>query len=443
MSRSSNDGSRTERPNSRQETPNKDNFFQQKFKESLDSRLNFWKSKKSFNDSPNDKIKPLSSCSNSNFTHRKVKSQINEIKGTDCFKGIIEEKHDNVEQIQGNVQTALNVVLSLNGGLPGVGLAKQNLQVALYLLAEEQKTSKLFLKFLDSFVNQHRMELESLKSYLKSKYKKKSADEQKNSFNEQTSYQPIPNPHFPTIASLKNQIHSLESLLAESDRQVLEKIDEISEKSNEISNLKDYISSLTSDLHSLKSDMQSLEHYLQYQQENYSKHTDDLIKELEKSSKTKETSEKSLKDQQQTIETYKSQFTKAYEALAIADSRLENMKLEHIEKENKLKQENYELKSSIIDLEKSYERLQHDLEIAQDRIQAREFIVTKSKEDQLMQLQALLTQQVHENQVLLKHNKEITVLNHKLEEKILKVLQDKQDHLSKSDKKVKKVTKRS
>src|SRR5574343_59209 len=102
MSRSSNDGSRTERPNSRQETPIKDNFFQQKFKESLDSRLNFWKSKKSFNDSPSEQNKTSNSSSNSNLKHRKSKSQISQPRNSHSFEGIIEEKQNNVQQIQEN-----------------------------------------------------------------------------------------------------------------------------------------------------------------------------------------------------------------------------------------------------------------------------------------------------------------------------------------------------
>ena len=444
MSRSSNDGSRTERPSSRQETPSKDNFFQQKFKESLDSRLNFWKSKKSFTDSPSDQGKTLHSSSKLN--HRKAKSQLNEARQPACFKGMIEEKLNNVQQIQESLSTALTVLSGLNAGLPGVHLAKQNLQAALYLLAEEEKTSTFVLKFLKTFIDQQRLEMESLRLHLKGKYKAKASAEQRSSLNEQTSHQPGPNPQAGALSSLKHQVQSLESLLAESDRQVLEKIEEINEKSNEVIKLKDYISSLTADLHAVKSDMKSLEHYLQYQQENYSKHTDDLLKELHKSSKTKESSERCLKDLQSAADNYKSQFAKACEALAVADDRLENLKLEHVETENKLKQENYELKAGILDLEKAYERLKHDLEIAQDRIQARDFIVAKAKEDQLSQLQAQLTRQMHENQVLIRHNKEITVLNHRLEEKIQRVLQDKhdkQDNPVKSEKKVKKAPKRS
>ena len=138
------------------------------------------------------------------------------------------------------------------------------------------------------------------------------------------------------------------------------------------------------------------------------------------------------------VESYKSQFSKAYEALSRADKQIELLKQEFLVKEKSYKEENEDLASRVGTLEKSLDHLRSDLEIAQDRIEARNFIVNQCKQDELIQLQSMISRLKHENQVLHKHNKDLSTLTQKLEEKLIRLTTEKLENISRSDKTIKK-----
>jgi chromosome segregation ATPase len=188
--------------------------------------------------------------------------------------------------------------------------------------------------------------------------------------------------------------------------------------------------------------MKDVESFWLFQQETLQKQSQELFEEVKRLEKEKESlkkqHEKNRNELMSSVESYKSQFSKAYEALSRADKQIELLKQEFLVKEKSYKEENEDLASRVGTLEKSLDHLRSDLEIAQDRIEARNFIVNQCKQDELIQLQSMISRLKHENQVLHKHNKDLSTLTQKLEEKLIRLTTEKLENISRSDKTIKK-----
>jgi chromosome segregation ATPase len=424
------DGCRTERPPHRNSHFEKEGFLKQKVKESLETRLNYWKNQKIAHDSFEGH------CGNEMIKHRKSKSHFS--RKSVGLEDLTLDKLSTLDQVYKLIETALTIFQNFSNfkslkEQKELKKLEKNLEISLNLLSEEQKNSHLFLKLVESLLVQHNSEIISLKSEYESKLSALEKQKQENSPSVNDSK---------VFESFKNKINSLEDLLAHSDQQVLEKISEINEKSSEIVNLKNFVSSLTNDLNQVKSDMKDVESFWLFQQETLQKQSQELFEEVKRLEKEKESlkkqHEKNRNELMSSVESYKSQFSKAYEALSRADKQIELLKQEFLVKEKSYKEENEDLASRVGTLEKSLDHLRSDLEIAQDRIEARNFIVNQCKQDELIQLQSMISRLKHENQVLHKHNKDLSTLTQKLEEKLIRLTTEKLENISRSDKTIKK-----
>ena len=429
----------------------KDTFLQQRLKESLESHLDSWKNNKSqITLMPKAKKQSAPQI----FTHRRCKSDLSS-ESEDDLKSSVIENLSNLEKIFDLVQTV--TVNIENRGENGVNLrfCRNNLNKILEMLSLEVQNSRLLLKFLENFIQKQAFEVNSMRKMM-DKEKEVEVQELNDKYEEVVEELIKKNKELAREANqtkgkngLLEEIQTLESLLAESDKQVLGKIEEITEKTQEIGSLKEYIANLTKDLDKVKADMQELNQYFRIQQETSQSHIKELVSELEhlrqESAKSFKSSESHNNQLKKSAESYKAQFGKVYDALLRADDQVEHLKLTFFQKESALTQQVQDLQSLTQDLKLKNNSLQSlndhlkkDLELALDRIEAREFIINRSKEEEVQKLQSTVAKLSDELTTLHKSNHHLSILNHRLESQFQKFQQDKQQILQKSEKKPKK-----
>lgn len=425
----------------------RDTYIQQKLKESLDSHLESWKSNKNLISihphNKNNQYSPL-------LSHRKCKSDLSE-ESDDDLQTTAKENLSNLEKILNLVQTVL-LNLDEDDDL-NLRMCKKNLNRIVEMMSREVKNSKLLLKFLENFIQKQAFELNSMRKLMEKDHqieiqelneKFEEVIEELMKQNKDLTRQVNEN------KAKDDKIETLERLLTQSDKQILEKIDEITEKNQEIISLKDYIGNLTDDLHKLKGDMKELDRFFRHQQENSQNRIKDLLAEIDhlqqESEKVLKNSESQQSQLKKSAESYKTQFGKVYDALLKADDQLELLKHTFHTKESSLTQENsmltqqnQDLQCKLSSLQSLNDRLKKDLELALDRIEAREFIINRNKEEEIHKIQSTVMKLTEDLSTLHKLNQSLTKTNQKLESDLQRLHQEKQNFLQKSEKKVKKI----
>lgn len=429
----------------------KDTFLQQKLKESLDSHLDSWKNNKS-QITLLPKVKKQ--FAPQIFTHRKCKSDLSS-ESEDELKSSFKENLSNLEKIFDLVQTVtVNIENREENGV-NLRFCRTNLNKILEMLSLEVQNSRLLLKFLENFIQKQAFEINSMRKMME-KEKNEAVQELNDKYEEVVEELMKKNKELVRQVNqnqgrdgLLEKMETLESLLSESDKQVLGKIEEITEKNQEIGSLKEYIANLTEDLEKVKSDMQELDRYFRIQQESSQSRIKELVFELQNLQQESEKSLKSSEIQQnqfkKSADSYKAQFGKVYDALLRADDQLEHLKLTFCQKESVFTQQiqnlqslNQDLQLKNNSLQSLNDRIKKDLELALDRIEAREFIINRSKEEEIQKIQSTITKLSEESSALHKSNHHLSIQNHKLESQLQKYQQEKLQSLQKSEKKVKK-----
>lgn len=242
--------------------------------------------------------------------------------------------------------------------------------------------------------------------------------------------------------TLKERIESLECLLSESNKQSIDKSDQIKQKNFDLSALNQEISKKSEEIVRLKKETKQLEDLNQYDQERFRAQIQDLTTEIARlrnlSEENRMAHEMKVSELQYLADSSKYRLDQVVEALAKADEQVEYVKSVAGEREGILETENYELRSEVDRLDRITFSLKEELSAANSNLESQHLQLSRNKEDDLLQLSKLIDKLEIENGQILKSNKELSLMNHKLETELFKSKETKSLKSSKSDKKLKK-----
>ena len=308
------------------------------------------------------------------------------------------------------------------------------------------------LTLLDTFTQKSSSELVSSKKLLQEKHEKEKnsiQEKYENKLRALLEHNKVLSSHKKEnkiIAGLNERVQSLEKLLTESDKQVIDKIDLAKQRSSEIHSLNSVISSKNEEISRLKKDLKDLEEVNNLDRNKYRDEIYELNNEISRFKSINEESvlanEMKMNELHYLAESHKYRLEQALQELDKADQQIEHLRLEFNEREAALETENFELRKEIERLDRITFGLKDDVESANKELEIKQLQMSKSKDDEIGQLSKLIEKLEIENGTLMKSNKELSVINHKIENELWKSKEKKEAKAKskdgKSEKKVKK-----
>lgn len=433
-------------------------FFRNKMKEFINYHLDYAKyNKKIISEEDFEEIQKFDDEEEKpkRVFHRKSRSVCVEMEAEPKqLRDLLIEKISSFEKIMALVSSSFRVLTSLNSEeFPEIVHTKasnlsQVLATIQSLSSKEINSFHHLLTILETFTQKQAAESASVKKTLQERYLKdldSVREKYENKIKALTQHNKalVSNKRENKIQqTLKERIESLECLLSESDKQILEKIDQIKQKNFEISSLNQQVSKQAEEVVRAKKDLSQLEEIMSLDQQRFRQQVQELTSEIATlrniSQENLMAHELKVAELQYLADSSKYRLDQVVEALAKADEQVEYVKLAAGERERALESENLELRNEVDRLDRIVFGLREELVESKEGFESQHLQFSKNKDDEILQLNKLIDKLEIENGQILKSNKELSVMNHKLESELFKSKETKSLKSSKSDKKLKK-----
>lgn len=434
------------------------NFFRNKMKEFINYHLDYAKyNKKIISEEDLEEIQKFDEEDEKprRVFHRKSRSVCVEMEGEPKqLRDLLIGKISSFEKIMALVSSAFRILVSLNSeDFPEIVHTKSSNLSQILTTIQESANKEInsfhhLLTILETFTQKQASESAQTKKTLQEKFMNdlntiKEKYENKIKALMQHNKALSSKKHENKIQqTLKERIESLECLLSESNKQIIEKLEQIKQKNFEISSLNQQLSKQSEEISRVKKESSQLEEINDLSEQRFRQQIQELTSEIATlrnlSQENLMAHELRVSELQYLADSSKYRLDQVVDALAKADEQVEYVKSVAGERERVMENENLELRNEVDRLDRIVFGLREELVEVKEGLESQHLQFSKNKDDEILQLSKLIDKLEIENGQILKSNKELSVMNHKLESELYKSKETKSLKSSKSDKKLKK-----